>query len=307
DDDSAPEVHAGAISAALARQGPEVAAVMADIHLPASGKRESGGLPEVFIGCGVAVRRDAFLEAGGYDESFHYYAEEYDLAARFLLSGAQITFEPAFVVRHEKATKGRDFGVIIRRLVRNNGWVAARYAPDLEMAGTYQEVRTRYRTIAERENVLDSYERGLNDLTRSLKTQPRRPMPPAIWDRFTGMAHARDALDRAMRDKPFASAAIVGQGKNAWAVVTALDEWSVTLREPTDADTWVVGTMSPGPMIDAALAAAGCGKRVVLPWAAAASAHDAGAFDAVPLTPPGSGDAGDARARAPRYPDRPAA
>src|SRR5439155_992295 len=65
--------------------------------------REAGGLPEVFIGCGVAFRRTAFLKAGGYDPSFGYYAEEYDLAARLLLAGGRVTLDRRFRVLHYKA------------------------------------------------------------------------------------------------------------------------------------------------------------------------------------------------------------
>src|SRR5688572_407217 len=64
DDDSHP-IDTGFIHR-LRTAGPEVGAVSADIVLPHTGRRESGGLPEVFIGCGVAVRRGLFLSLGGY-------------------------------------------------------------------------------------------------------------------------------------------------------------------------------------------------------------------------------------------------
>ena len=98
DDDSHPveSVEPFAATVDRLRERPDsVAAVMADIHLPALGRRESGGLPEVFIGCGVAIRRGAFLAVGGYDASFGYYVEEYDLAARFLQRGWSVAFDPA--------------------------------------------------------------------------------------------------------------------------------------------------------------------------------------------------------------------
>jgi hypothetical protein len=50
------------------------------------GRREQGGLPEVFVGCGAAIRREAFVTAGGLRRRRSaIYAEEYDLCARLLL------------------------------------------------------------------------------------------------------------------------------------------------------------------------------------------------------------------------------
>src|SRR5258706_488360 len=83
-----------------------------------------------FAGGGVAIRRDAFLDLGGYDPSFGYYAEEYDLAARMLLAGFRIQFDRWFRVEHHKVWLNRSMDTILAHLVRNNGWVAQRYAPD---------------------------------------------------------------------------------------------------------------------------------------------------------------------------------
>ena len=93
DDDSAPS-SLGHLNA-IADAGRLTAAISAEIWLAGEQdssvasaqrtQRESGGLPEVFTGCGVAIRREAFLEARGYDHSFGYYVEEYDLAAKLLL------------------------------------------------------------------------------------------------------------------------------------------------------------------------------------------------------------------------------
>ena len=54
----------------LSEAPPEVAAIGADIRLPDQ-RREAGGLPEVFVGCGAAIRRKAFIDVGGYAASFH--------------------------------------------------------------------------------------------------------------------------------------------------------------------------------------------------------------------------------------------
>lgn len=257
----------------LREQPADVAAVSADIWLASRAEkaavRESGGLPEVFIGCGVAIRRGVFLDLGGYDPSFGYYVEEYDLAARMLLAGYRVGFDPLFSVTHAKVAGGRDMNLILSRLVRNNGWVAQRYAPEPARLAELREVRSRYRGIAEKERALRGYGSGLAELRRTVRGQARRPMSAALWDRFTGLAAAREALQWAFAQAPFRSAAVVDAGKNAWVVARALEELGVrVMGEGEDAEVCVIGTMSPGPMLDAARRRMGARVRgrVLMPW-----------------------------------------
>jgi GT2 family glycosyltransferase len=117
DDDSYP-LDAGHLDA-FADADADVAAIGAEIRLP-SGSREAGGLPEVIVGCGAAIRRNAFLAVGGYDPAFDYYAEEYDLCAKFIIEGWRIVHDQRFKVQHDKTEAGRDMNRILYRLVRNN-------------------------------------------------------------------------------------------------------------------------------------------------------------------------------------------
>ncbi len=175
DDDSHP-VDSGFIDV-LAGAAPEVAAVGADIRLP-DGSREAGGLPEVFVGCGVAIRRGPFLEVGGvggYDAAFHFYAEEYDLAARLIMAGHVIVHDGRFRVRHSKVTAGRDMDLILRRLVRNNGWVAQRYAPPGEREREMGRLLNRYGDIAIRESAAVGFARGRRGLVRDRDRRGRDP------------------------------------------------------------------------------------------------------------------------------------
>ena len=247
----------------------EVSAVSADITLPKHGARESGGLPEVFIGCGVAIRRDVMVRLGGYDPAFGYYAEEYDLAARILLMGGRVHFEPRFRVAHLKDTANRDISLIVERLVRNNGWVAQRYAPEAERRRELRETRRRYRAIAGKEGARAGFARGVRDLRRTVRGQIRTPMSQELFDRFTGISAARQAIGEAWKVRRFRSAAIIEPGKNEWAVHRALAELGVPLITPASAaEAVVIGTLSPGPLLDAAERHRG-DARVVVPWAAA--------------------------------------
>lgn len=230
---------------------PDVAAIGADITLP-DGSRERGGLPEVFIGCAVAIRRDTFLHLSGYDRSFVYYAEEYDLAARIIRSGQRIIHSRAFRAEHRKVDTGRDFNHIIKHLVRNNAWVAQRYTPDAHLAEAIIEVLARYSQIAEHENAVDGYRAGRDELIQSLPAQPRSPLPQPLYDRFTGLAHARAHLARQLRALNIRSVALVDQGKNAWAIRSAIEDAGVNIVPSTNnPEALLIATLSPGPMLDA--------------------------------------------------------
>jgi GT2 family glycosyltransferase len=63
---------------------------------------------EALMGAALLVRRSAFEEAGGFDESFFLYAEETDLMARWRAAGWRILFVPDAEVVHEGGRSGGD-------------------------------------------------------------------------------------------------------------------------------------------------------------------------------------------------------
>lgn len=254
----------------------DVAALGAEITL-ADGSREAGGLPEVPIGCGVAIRREVFLDLGGYDPQFHFYAEEYDLAARILLAGFRIVHDRRFAVLHRKVNAGRDMDAILHRLVRNNGWVEQRYAPEPLRESAIAHVIERYRAIAIKEHALKGYEAGLAELRQTLDRQPRREMSQSLYDRFIGLAHAREHLSHALAQIDAQSAALIAPGKHSALIERVLSEQCVSIvASAVAADALVIGTLSPGPMLDALDARAAIdssghwcdesGRRVLTAW-----------------------------------------
>ncbi|MEL7471916.1 MAG: glycosyltransferase [Planctomycetota bacterium] len=242
DDDSSPE--ACGLASALDATPPEVAAVGGEILLP-SGDRESGGLPEVVIGCGCAIRRDVFLAVGGYDPSFDYYVEEYDLCARLIRAGHRVAHTRSIRFEHRKVIGGRSFDRIVHRLVRNNGWTIARYAPDALRDRAMRAMIARYREIAQREGAERGFESGRDELERTLHAQPRRTMTDSAWDRFIGAAAARCGLRNASSSN---AVRIVDEGKGADVIRSILQQWEVGVHR--DARVAVIGTLSPGPMLD---------------------------------------------------------
>jgi GT2 family glycosyltransferase len=266
DDDSYP-LDCGHLEAL--REAPDdVAGIGADIFV-AGGKREAGGLPEVFVGCGAAIRCKAFLPAGGYDPTFDYYAEEYDHCAKLLLNGWRIVHDRRFRVRHEKGSVGRDMNRILHRLVRNNCWVAQRYAPEPQRMTHIQQTITRYADIAVKENAVRGFANGMSDLIDSIGQQPRREMSQDLFDRFTGLAAVRETVQQHRELLQSGPVAIVDEGKNSWVVRQVLTEIGAYLvNDERDAAVLMIGTLSPGPMRDAyeRRAAIQSGAEVLLPW-----------------------------------------
>jgi len=120
---------------------------------------------EALMGAALLVRRDAFEEAGGFDESFFLYAEETDLMARWKKAGRRVLFVPDAEVVHDGGRSGGDwlFGRLHDSLARYAakhhgaaagafaraalaGGAALRYAAALVTPGeTGRRRRVRYR------------------------------------------------------------------------------------------------------------------------------------------------------------------
>lgn len=264
DDDSYP-LDSGFVDVLLNAPS-DIAAIGADIRLPC-GKREAGGLPEVIIGCGAAIRRDAFLAVGGYEESFHYYVEEYDLCAKLLLAGYRVIHDLRFRIMHEKVSAGRDMNVILKHLVRNNGWVSQRYAPEDCLANELRETIVRYGQIAKKESAEPGYLQGIKELFSTLSDQPRQPMSDELFDRFTGISHVRNSLENLQLADSNIKIALVNKGKNCWAVEKVLNEIGAQVIEnECDADLLMIATLSPGPMLDAWQSCSNSSKPAHIPW-----------------------------------------
>ncbi len=246
DDDSAPI--RGDFARVLNGVPGSVAAVGGEIVL-SDGRREAGGLPEVVIGCGCAVRRDVFLELGGYDERFGYYAEEYDLCAKMIASGRSVVHTRDLAFCHRKVTAGRDFGAILFRLVRNNAWVMARHAPDLVRQSSVDAIFDRYAQIAEKESVSDAFERARDEAVHTLEAQHRSPLSAEGWSRFIGEAAMIDGAIRRCTEHSIGRVRLIEPGKGEDTVRRVLAEHGIGVDDA--ASDAVIGTLSPGPMLDA--------------------------------------------------------
>jgi len=94
-------------------------------------------------------------------------------------------------------------------------------------------------------------------------------MSDAQFDRFTGLAHARTELSRRpeLGGRRRGRVAIVDEGKHAGAVRQALREINTRFAaNHQDADVLVIGTLSPGPMLDAHDERSADPRPVIMPW-----------------------------------------
>jgi GT2 family glycosyltransferase len=90
------------------------------------------GREEVFSACAAAAlyRRDAFLAAGGFDESFFCYFEDSDLAFRLRLVGHRCLHVDDAVVRHVgSSTGGRTSDFTVYHQYRNQVWTYVKNMP----------------------------------------------------------------------------------------------------------------------------------------------------------------------------------
>lgn len=262
DDDS--NLCPGAVGAYLSNVDARVAAVGGEILLP-TGQHESGGLPEVIVGCGCAIRRELFLEVGGYDANFGYYAEEYDLCAKLIAAGHSITHTMAIRFEHRKCAVGRNMDEILYRLVRNNGWVIQRHAPSDQRDDALAELYARYKQIAINEHAVVGYRRGCEELEQTIEAQRSSPLSIEEWDRFVGNAALRTTLLNTRQFQDAKSVSVVGpaRGKGLGQICSALESLGCVLDTTNLSESvQVIGTLSPGPMLDAKIAY----PEAIWPW-----------------------------------------
>jgi hypothetical protein len=230
-------------------------------------KHETGGLPGVFIGCGAGIRRDVFLELGGYSADYEFYVEEYELCCRLWQCGWRVRTFADIVVTHERVETGRDMNRLLRLLVRNNLWLWRRYAPIGRRDRLIEETIDRYAKIAEKEGAVAGYEAGLREAERREGSAPGRPLSESEFMRLYGLDHAQEIIERAASRRRIACVAFFGWAKGAEQLLECVEAlglrfWGVwtdeTPADRLDADAVLPGTLSPGTCIDLAAEARRC-------------------------------------------------
>jgi GT2 family glycosyltransferase len=92
--------------------------------------RPDDEVPAFFFPEGASMmRREAFLEVGGYFEPYFQAGAGLDLATTLLARGWDVRYIPAARFVHLKAGSGRDKSVMLRARVRNQLWYFYRHFP----------------------------------------------------------------------------------------------------------------------------------------------------------------------------------
>lgn len=152
-----------------------ICAAMAASPLPANPERP--GFPVLgFLACSAAVRRSAFLAAGGFERRFVVGGEEELLALDLATAGWGLAYVPEVVVHHHPSAR-RDTGQRRRIQARNALWASwLRHPPDLVRARTARLGREALSDAAVRRGVADA----VGELGWVLRY--RRRLPPGVAD-----------------------------------------------------------------------------------------------------------------------------
>ncbi len=123
--DSSPDV---ALVAARILVGPEERLDPSSAQMAASPLPSSPDVPGVpvlgFVACGTVVRRDAFLDVGGFDPVVFFPGEEERVALDLAACGWQLLYVPE-VVAHHHPSPVRSTNATRQRLIQRNGILTA--------------------------------------------------------------------------------------------------------------------------------------------------------------------------------------
>lgn len=245
DDDSWPTP--GVIDRIVERfdERPDLGAIACRVRLAAAPHRhDAGGVPGVFFNCGGAVRREAFLDVGGYPTDFGYYAEEYDLCCRLWRGGLRVEPHGDLLVHHARVAANRDADRMVRLLVRNNVRLWRRYSPSRRRDALIDEVFDRYRRVAEKEGALQGLRAGLRDLENEGDNGATgsSPLSEAEFADLFGLRKAREVISAWADNRRIKNVAVWGRGKGCELLIEVIRACNIRVDavwdHPIDGPHW---------------------------------------------------------------------
>lgn len=285
---------------------PALGAVACRVRLvDAPDRHDAGGVPGAFFNCGAAIRREAFLAAGGYPIDYKYYVEEYALSCELWRRGWVVDSLGAALVWHRRTQRNRDVDRTLTFLVRNNIRLWSTYAPESRRAAIIERDVERYRRVAIKENARDGYAAGLVAAEQHRKHNAirRRPLTGAQFESLLGLDRLRQLLREQADKRRWRRVAIWSRGKACEFIIETAksvglnvscvydshraDEraWNgLPLRDANAADSIgedavIAGTLSPGVAEDMCVALRSRFEKVDVinpaPWGDANVADDA--------------------------------
>jgi len=165
------------------------------ITLP-NGQRECSAYPNVFIGCGVGLRRRALRAVGGLPDDFFMQAEEYDLSMRLLDAGYKVETFDDLHVTHLKTPQARVSARTMRLDVRNNLFLITRRFPLKWVLPMGWDWMKRYWWIASSKNATGAFFYGVIDfMLRSVTGLKRDAVSDEGFERFAKVDEIRQRLE----------------------------------------------------------------------------------------------------------------
>ncbi|MDA8248935.1 MAG: glycosyltransferase family 2 protein [Rhodospirillales bacterium] len=154
-----------------------------------------------FVGAGHAIRRSAWEDAGGYDDSLFFCWEEYDFCLRAIARGWRVRYRGDIVVRH-KVSPERRFawsGTRWYYFVRNRIYIGRKFGE------SWLALSPRiggYLVKGARNGVLRQTLRALPAARRMARTAATQTLPPAARDYLAvnDTAHRGSLLARLRRE-----------------------------------------------------------------------------------------------------------
>lgn len=235
DDDSYPRP--GAIQRMIGHfeADPQLGAATFTVTLP-DGTRECSAYPDVFIGCGVGLRRRALRLVGGLPDDFFMQAEEYDLSLRLLDAGWTVRTFDDLHVSHLKTPRARLPARTVRLDVRNNLFLVLRRFPRRQVWPFLIDWTRRYFWIAQSQNAFGPFLHGLIEgLLRSVVRPKRAAVSDVAFEHFAKLHETAARLGPALRQHSAKRVLLIDAGKNLYAYWRACRELGVEVVAIADA------------------------------------------------------------------------
>jgi len=181
----------------------------------AGGGQECSAYPDVFAGCGVALRTSAVREVGGLPDDFFMQAEEYDLSLRLLDGGWGVRRFEDLRVTHLKTPQARFPARVMRLDVRNNLTLIARRFPNEWIIPFAADWARRYYLIAKANGCCGAYFAGLAaGLARLVLRRGREPVSANTFETFTKLELIRRRMGERVRPLGIRRVLMIDLGKN---------------------------------------------------------------------------------------------
>ncbi len=148
-----------------------IAGITSEVQRSDGGLENPPLLPTAFHGCGVLFKAHILknLPIELYPLDFCFYGEEYWSTALLYSQGYELKYSKDFKVCHRMNATGRDKGKILYYLTRNNQLTWEQFIPKKYLENILFDTNTRYKLIANKENVSEYYNKAINEKVQNNK------------------------------------------------------------------------------------------------------------------------------------------